>query len=193
MHLMVATVFKRHTDSCDLSLASSMDGKHWTWLPGGPVVEPGPDGSWDGGAIFGGIGLTEIPGNRVVSPYIGYQYPTSSRVMTPHMGRIGLAIWPSERLAAIVADEDGEFVTTPLASQGTKLFLNFQTKRNGYVKVAVNGANGRTIEACDPMFGDALEHQVTWKGEGTIGIEPGKSFDLHFKLRAAKLFSFELR
>ena len=52
---------------------------------------------------------------------------------------------------------------------------------------------GRTIEQCDPLFGDHLEKQVTWKGETTIGVPPDKDFTLRFDLRAAKLYSFELR
>jgi hypothetical protein len=193
MHLMIATIFKRHTDSTALALASSMDGEHWTWLPGGPVVEPGPDGSWDGGCIFGGIGLTELPDGRIASPYVGYVYPHKFPRYQRHMGRIGLAVWPSERLVALEAEEDGEFITGPLAGKGQRLFLNFETKRNGYVKVAIEKAAGRSIETCDPLFGDQLKRQVTWHGQETIGIAPGGSFTLHFKLRAAKLYSFELR
>jgi hypothetical protein len=193
MHVMIPTVFKRHTDSSDLSMAASMDGEHWTWLPGGPIAEPGPDGSWDGGCIFGGNGLTELPDGRVVSPYVGYTYPHKFPRYERHMGRIGLLAWQKERIAAVVAEEDGEFTTGPLASKGNKLFLNFQTKRNGYVRVSVEGNGARTIESCDLLFGDETKKQVTWRGDGSIGVDPGGDFTLRFKLRAAKLYSFEIR
>lgn len=193
MHVMLATIFKRHTDSTELSLATSMDGEHWTWLPGGPAVEPGADGTWDGGCIFGGIGLTELPDGRIASPYVGYTYPHKFPRYERHMGRIGLAVWPRERLVALEADEDGEFFTVPLAAKGERLLLNFETKRNGYVKVAVDNGKGRTIEACDPLLGDQSKRPVTWKGQSTIGVAPGRPFTLQFKLRAAKLYSFELR
>jgi hypothetical protein len=193
MHLMIPTVFKRFSDSTDLSMAASMDGEHWTWLPGGPVVEPGADGAWDGGCIFGGIGLTELPDGRVVTPYVGYTYPHKFPRYERHMGKIGLAAWGKERLAAAVCDEEGEFVTGPLSSKGSKLFLNFQTKRNGWVKVAVEGKGARTVESCDVLFGDEPKKQVTWRGEGTIGVEPSGDFTLRFKLRSAKLHSFEIR
>jgi hypothetical protein len=174
-------------------MAASMDGEHWTWLPGGPVVEPGADGAWDGGCIFGGIGLTELPDGRVVTPYVGYTYPHKFPRYERHMGKIGLAAWGKERLAAAVCDEEGEFVTGPLSSKGSKLFLNFQTKRNGWVKVAVEGKGARTVESCDVLFGDEPKKQVTWRGEGTIGVEPSGDFTLRFKLRSAKLYSFEIR
>jgi hypothetical protein len=52
----------------------------------------------------------------------------------------------------------------------------------------------RTADLCDPLFGDQLKKQVTWKGgEGDIGIKPGETFMLHFEVREAKLYSFELR
>ena len=152
------------------------------------------DGSWDGGCIFGGIGLTALPDGRVVSPYVGYTYPHKFPRYERHMGRIGLAAWGKERLAAAVAEEEGEFVTGPLSSTGTQLFLNFQTQRNGYVKVAIEGGpSGRSLEECDVLFGDQAKKLVTWKGDGGIGVKAGDDFTLHFKLRAAKLFSFELR
>jgi hypothetical protein len=199
MHLMIPTIFKRHTDSTELGLAASMDGEHWTWVPGGPVLEPGADGSWDGGCIFGGINLTELPDRRVVFPYRGFVYPHKfPRNYSAHLGQIGLAGWPKERLAAVVTDEDGEFSTRPLSGQDTQLFLNFQTKRGGYVKVSVEGdrkhpVSDRTAALCDPLFGDQPKKQVTWKGDGTIGVKPGEAFTLRFELRAAKLYSFEIR
>jgi hypothetical protein len=199
MHLMIATIFKRHIDSAELGLAASMDGEHWTWVPGGPILQPGPEGSWDGGCVFGGINLTELPDGRVVFPYHGFAYPHKfPRNYTPHLGQLGLAGWPKERLSAVVADEDGEFVTRPLSAQGTRLFLNFETGRTGYIKVSVEGdrkhpLTDRTIELCDALFGNQPKKQVTWKGQETVGVKPGETFTLRFQLRAAKLYSFEIR
>ena len=193
MHLMAVSVFKRFTDSTDISLAGSLDGRFWSWIPGGPILEPGAFGEWDGGCIFGGTQLTELPGDRVGFPYQGYAYPHKFPRYERHMGAIGLAVWEKERLAALVADEDGEFVTTPLSAKGDRLFLNFKTMRNGYVKVAVEGKDGRSLGECDPLFGDALKQEVTWNGEGGIGVAPGESFDLRIRLRSAKLYSFEIK
>ena len=52
------------------------------------------------------------------------------------------------------------------------------------MKVAIEQAQERSIETCDPLFGDQLKRQVTWKGQETIGVAPGDTFMLHFKLRA---------
>jgi hypothetical protein len=111
----------------------------------------------------------------------------------PHLGNLGLATWPKERLVALIADEEGEFWTTPLKSTGERLYLNFEAPRNGSVQVEIQGGDGRTIERCDLLTGDRLKKEVTWNGETGIGVKPGESFTLHFKLKAAKLYSFELR
>jgi hypothetical protein len=199
MHLMIPTIFKRHIDSTEISLAASMDGEHWSWVPGGPILQPGEEGTWDGGCIFGDSNLVEFSDGRVVFPYRGFAYPHKfPRRHIPHLGQIALAGWPKERLAAVIADEDGEFMTRPLSAQGTKLFLNFETGRTGYIKVSVEGDRkhpvaNRTLELCDALFGNQLKKQVSWKGQETIGVKPGESFTLRFQLRAAKLYSFELR
>jgi len=198
MHLMIPTIFKRHADNTSFALASSLTGEHWDFLSGPRILEPGQHGDWDGGCIFAGINLTELPDGRVVFPYDGYVYPHKYPRWGDHMGKIGLAGWKKERLAAVIADEVGQFTTRPLTSQGTKLLLNFQTKRDGYVKVSIEGKDNapiasRTVALCDPLFGDEIKKQVTWKGESDIAIKPGESFILHFELREARLYSFELR
>lgn len=192
MHLMMVTVFKRYNDSLQASLAASLDGRAWTWIPGGPVLKPGKLGEWDGGCLFVGTELTQLPDGRVAMPYWGYVYPHKHPRYERHMGAIALATWPKERLAALVADQDGEFFTIPLKADGQRLFLNFQTAANGYVQVGIQDKSGRSVDDCDLLDGDHLKKEVTWDGE-PMGIEPGESFTLHLRLRQAKLFSFEVR
>ena len=169
MHLMMVTTFKRHNDSLDASLAASIDGRTWTWIPGGPVLQPGALGEWDGGCLFVGTELTEIPGNRVAMPYWGYVYPHKHPRYERHMGAIALATWPKERLAALVADDDGEVFTIPLKADGRRLFLNFETAANGYVQVGIHEKSGRSIEDCDRLYGNHLKKEVTWNGEDMGG------------------------
>lgn len=191
MHLMFPTMYERRTDSCALRLATSLDNYAWQWLPE-EVMQTGTQGEWDGGCFLTGVGLTEIPGDRVALPYVGYAYP-HKYPRFGKMGAIGMAVWQKERLVALEADEDAEFWTNTLAVNGDRLFLNFDTKRAGFVKVEVEGANGRSLGDCDPLFDNELKKQVTWKGSGSLGIEPGKPVRLHFQMRCARLFSFEVR
>ena len=191
MHLMFPTVYKRRVDGCALRMVSSLDTVAWEWLPG-EVMQCGTPGSWDGGCFLGGCGLTEIPGDRVALPYGGYGYP-HKYPRFDRVGQIGLATWPKERLVALQADEDAEFWTPDLNLLGQTLHLNFEVKRAGYLKVGVEGVAGRGLEDCDVLLGNSLKQQVTWKGEASLGLTPGKPVALRFQMRSAKLFSFEVR
>ena len=191
MHLVFPTMYKRRVDGCALRMASSLDTVAWQWLPG-EVMQCGAEGSWDGGCFLGGCGLTEIPGDRVVLPYGGYvfphKYPRFDRV-----GQIGFASWQKERLVALQADEDAEFWTPELSLPADTLHLNYEVKRAGYIKVEVEGVKGRGLEDCDALLGSSLKKQVTWKGNGSLGPKNGKPVVLRFRMRTAKLFSFEVR
>jgi len=192
MHLMFPTIYKRRVDGCSLRMASSLDGAAWQWIPGGDVLTTGAEGTWDAGCFFAGSGLTEIPGDRVVLPYGGYhrphKYPRWGR-----MGQIGLACWKKERLAALVADEQGEFCTQQLLLPGDTLHLNFQTSQAGYIRVAVEDVEGRRLDDCDPLIGDRVKAPVTWRGESSLKVGTGTPVVLRFRMRAARLYSFEIR
>ena len=191
VHLMFPTVYRRRADNCVIRAASSPDGIAWQWLPG-EVLQTGREGEWDGGCVFPGCGLTEISGDRVALPFAGYRYPHKY----PRFGRVGqfgLAVWPKERLVALQADEEAEFWTPAMILPGDSLYLNFETSRAGYIKVAVEGVEGRTLDDCDALFGNELKKQVTWEGNPSMGIREDQKVLLRFKMRSAKLFSFEVR
>jgi len=191
MHLMFPTMYRRRADTCVLRMASSLETQVWEWLPG-EILQCGDAGSWDGGSLFAGSGLTEIPGNKVVLPYCGYEYPHKY----PRFGRfgqLGFAAWTKERLVALQADDDAEFWTGEITLPGQTLHLNFDVKRAGYIKVEVEGVRGRSLADCDPMFGNSLKKQVTWKGNASLGVEKAEPVTLRFQMRSAKLFSFEVK
>jgi hypothetical protein len=192
MHLMFPTVYHRHIDSTSIRLAASLDGRLWEWVPGGSVFGPGAEPAWDAGCLFAGCGLAVLPDDRVALAYGGYRRPHKFPRFLPQ-GDVGLATWKRERLAALVADEEGEFYTPPLTVPGDTLHLNVETKRAGSVTVEVAGRKGRRLEDCDPLVGDHVKARVTWKGQTAIGVPTGGRVQLRFRLRAAKLFSLEVR
>jgi hypothetical protein len=134
----------------------------------------------------------EIPGDRVVLPFTGYQY-AHKYPRWPRAGQVGLAVWKKERLCALEADEEGEFWMHSSLLGGQKLLLNFQTQQAGYVRVGIEGIDGRGVDDCDPLEGDQLKAPVTWRGEPSLRVPDGKAAILHFRLRSAKLFSFEIK
>jgi hypothetical protein len=198
MHLMIPTIYHRRIDSTTLRLASSLDGRVWNWVSPADVLRPGPKKSWDGGCMFAGAGLCELPGDRVALPYVGshlpHKFPRLERI-----GQIGLAVWGKERLVGLrAADEAGkageaDFVTTPLKPPGQTLHLNFRAESGGWIKVQVDGAGNRGLDDCDPLAGDEPKKLVTWKGQSSLGRPGDADVVLRFRVRAAKLFSFEFR
>ena len=57
----------------------------------------------------------------------------------------------------------------------------------GSVSTASRGGRWRIV---DPLSGDSLTQTVYWHGDSDLGTAEDAPIVLHFKLRAAKLFSF---
>ncbi|MBI3882149.1 MAG: hypothetical protein HY301_19075 [Verrucomicrobia bacterium] len=88
----------------------------------------------------------------------------------------------------------GELVTKPLTFIGGKLTLNFATSAAGAVQVEIQDGSGKALpgfalDDCPPVFGDALERPVTWKGGGNVSSLAGKPVRLHFVLKDADLYA----
>ncbi len=191
-HLLFPTVWHTADDSTSVRLAASHDGGAWNYVPGEPVFTTAAFGQWDGGCVFARPNLLELPDGCFGLCYTGYnvphKYPRGQfRFAT------GLMVWPKGRLAAIEADSLGEFTTIAIICPAPRLRVNALTARGGSLLIEAADGNGapvpgRTLADCDPIIGDAYRAPVTWKGEATLGIEPGKPVILRFKLDRAKVF-----
>jgi hypothetical protein len=190
VHLMFPMFYHRFDQTSDIRLFSSVDGLHWSQVPGGPVLSRKSFN--DSGIEFPVVSkpLLPLPNHRVGLRYSAsrypHKYPRWKQGLQP--GQSGWAWWEQGRLVALTADEAGEFATFPLPVLGRELRLNARTPRAGMIKV---GLGDRPLEDCDPIVGDNLAHPVRWKGNADVGIEPGKTVSLRFQLRRAELFGFE--
>jgi len=191
-HVMFPLRWSLLDDRFDFHLATSPDGVVWGFVPGGPVCEPGVPGSWDAGVVSPGLGLAELPGDRIGILYCGTPVP-HKHPRRPPLGALAWAWWPKGRLVALRAREIGSFALWPLKTRGQSVRLNFKTSMTGFVKVEVasHGAAvpGRSFEECDPLRGDHLDRPVTWRGTEDIGLPEGQPVQLRFQLRSAELFS----
>jgi hypothetical protein len=208
-HLMFPTQYSRADENGRVYLFSSPDGIHWDRVPGGPVVSEAPDRRF-GGRFFGARdNLVPLPGDRVGvlcgSAALPHKYPRREGMPS---GQVFWATWPKGRLACIEAQETGAFATHLLRTDGRKLALNVQTQRAGEVRVevAVKGAGlggisggltepvpGRSFQDCDPICADSLAHTVTWRGQADLGHPEGAPIALRFRMRAARIFAFEVQ
>lgn len=194
-HLMFPALYRVSDDSMEVHVFSSADDINWSAVPGGPVLRPGAAGEKDAGCVAMGCGLVPLPGDRVAAPFLGFPIPHKYPRVIP-IGDIAYATWPRGRLAALEAPEEGEFALSPLRIEATRVLVNVQTRRAGHVLVEAadekgNPLPGRTFADADPITGDYLSHEVTWRGRADIRHVAGAALRLRFRMSAAKLFSVE--
>ncbi len=92
----------------------------------------------------------------------------------------------------------GELVTKPLVFDGKELVINFSTSAIGFVRAEITDADGAVIpgfamDDCEEIFGDEIEHVVSWKGGSDVGALAGKPVRLRFAMRDADLYSIRFR
>ena len=193
-HLMFPTLYDRATDQTTIGMATSVDGVAWSWTPGNPVLPVGPPGSVDGGSMFVGTGLVQLPGDRIGLPYGGYSYPHKFPANLADSG-ICWCTWTRGRLAGVHAATDGEFWTPPVRLAGSGLRVNCRVHPGGSLRVGVTDEDwteitGLGVSACQPITGDQLEATVSWSGGGRPPVD--RAVSLHFSLRTASVFGFEV-
>jgi hypothetical protein len=191
--LLFPMVYHRFTERSDIRLYASSDGIAWNPVPGGPVLQPGPAGAWDSEFIGSGKDLLPFGPGRVAMPYTGTRYPHKyPRFPAVWAGwRMAWAWWPTDRLAAVVADREGEFWTTAMRPAGATLRLNCRTVRGGEIRVGLAGVAGRAVADADPLHGDHAAAPVTWRGSPDPGLAADQPVRLHLRLRAAEVFALE--
>ena len=92
--------------------------------------------------------------------------------------------------------QQGELLTKPLIFSGKELSINVATSAAGQVKVALCNADGTPIpgfalEDCDPIYGDAIDRRVSWKGSAGVESLAGKTVVLRMTLREADIYSMK--
>ena len=195
-HLMFPAIWHAAADdTTSIALASSHDGKLWSFVPGGPVLETAPFGEWDGGCVFSHPNLIELPNGDWALPYTGFIYPHKYPRGKWKLAT-GYALWPKGRLVALEAPEYGEFATVAIVPPGRKLRVNALTMRGGSVLVEVCGLDrnlldGRSFADAKPIVGDQQAAPAVWKGQDDLGHKDGTAIVLRFRLDRAKLFGLE--
>lgn len=192
--LMMPMVWKRLTERSEVRLMSSPDARRWSWVPGGPVIEPGSPGAWDSEYVYAGRHLVPFGADRLAVPYHGacypHKYPRWPEVWSAM--QVGWASWKRDRIAGVAAGEFGEFHTFGVVPSGGALRINCETPLGGVIQVGIDGVEGRAWQDCDPINGDHLDHAVTWGGDPALNTPEGQPISLHVRMRCAKLFSLTL-
>lgn len=92
----------------------------------------------------------------------------------------------------------GGFTTKALIFEGKKLLINFSSSAAGGIRIEIQDVTGKPISGfaladCPEIYGDQIEHIVTWKNGSDIGKLAGKPIRLRFVIKDADLFSMRFR
>lgn len=176
-----------------------------------------PLASFHGNVRFGN---DYLPNGVFNSPFIGYADDVMilRRVLSPSQIAT-LAVSGAEKLVDLSRDRGvlytfdrdtavpvSDLLTSDGAQNGvfpddvawgdTMLLLNCATAARGHVKVEVLDASsgtavpGFSADDCDLLFDDALERQVSWRGNADLTSLAGSPVRLRFKLKDADLYGF---
>jgi hypothetical protein len=189
-------VFHMVSNTSDIQLAHSRDGKNWTRLaPGKPWLTNGPIGSWDEFQIFTPRIIPQ--GNEMwvyyggaschhdwwmVGQQEGLDVEEAYDISKVQEG-LGLARLRLNGFISIGAHRvrEGMLATQPLIAAGDTLVLNGACGPDGYIKVEVADVHnevlpGRGADHCDPFTNDSTSHVVTWNGDSKVPL-PESSAD----------------
>ncbi len=114
--------------------------------------------------------------------------------------QLGLAKLRKDGYASLRADKDGgTLLTPPFIFAGDRLQLNLDASIEGAeVHVELQDASGRalggfSLDKSDPIHGDRVAHDVTWRGKSDVSSLAGKPTRLHVRMRSTDLYSFQFR
>jgi len=174
-----------------MELVSSRDGVHWLREEGDrpPILDVGRFRQFDDGMVISRDFL--IVGDEIWMYYTGYD---ELHDLLPYKSAIGLAKLRKDGFVSLDADEaPGEIVTKPFADVSGTLQVNYNA-RGGALRVELLDEDGNVIpgyerDACEPLTGNAVRQNVTWRTKKTLPADGGP-VRFRFLLDHVRLYSF---
>ena len=185
------------------TLAFSRNGVHYERKFREPLVRNGDHGSFDEVSIYCSAPI--LHDGKVWIYYTGANwrgpqqlfYAGESAIRAP-----GLATLPEDGFVSIDAGKlrPGILLTHPFSFEGTTLAVNLEAAPHNYgagraeVKVEildhqVQPLSGFSLDQSDPLTTTGT-HQASWQGRSDLSELAGRSIQLRFWIRNAKLYSF---
>lgn len=125
--------------------------------------------------------------------------PTSSTEMSIYHRSGDRYTLRTDGFASIHAgSRPGHMLTHPIKFDGDSLHLNLSTSAAGSLRVEIQTAEGKPIpdfalDNCQPVYGDAIDHQVSWKGDPSLTALAGQPIRLHFELQECDLYALQFQ
>ena len=184
----------------DIQLAWSRDGMHWDRHPQRPIFIPtGPlrAGVPDWGMVHAMNDILDV-GDRVHVYYCGTEGLHTS-VVPGRTRHICLGTLRRDGFVSLDAPREGWALTAPLRCPGGKLHINAATDADGVIQVAIREGEGVrdgewpeawSLDHATDFTGDAIDHEVDWKGQTDLSPWKDKTIRLEFRIVKARLYSF---
>ena len=92
----------------------------------------------------------------------------------------------------------GTLTTRPFRFEGNTLTLNFATQPRGRVRVELQDSSGTPIEGCrlkqcDPLRGDEIRQNVTWRGKSFPAAAASQPVRLKLEIADGDVYAFQFR
>ncbi len=195
-YFIFTSLYHHPSDKLWVELAVSRDSVEWERPSREPFIPNGPEGEWDSGVLYRGVGLLRM-GDELWLSYYGRVATHNTYGDKEYQGGYSFAVSRLDGFASMNAGEElGELVTVPLVFSGKRLVLNLEVLRGGGAKVELQDEAGKPLPGftqadCDQMVCDDVSRVVTWRGKSDLSALAGKPVRLRFVLRRCKLYAFE--
>ena len=192
-HIAFVNLYDTMVERMWVTLASSLDGIHWHRpFRHERIVDLGPEGCWDDSWVNVSDSPPVREGDRMRFWYHGR---AEAHRLPYRTGGIGTFLLGLDRFAGLAAGrEAGWIVTDRVLAGGNRLFLNANV-RNGTARVEVRSGDGTpipglTLEDCDEIRGDSVEHAVTWNGSPNLSQTRDERVHLHIEFTYGTVFAY---
>ncbi|MEW6752517.1 MAG: hypothetical protein AB1505_16245 [Candidatus Latescibacterota bacterium] len=202
------------TDTMHSELIYSRNGLRWERFPRRvPILGRGAPGAFDETYAV----LTTPPfarDGRLWAYYDGWGGDSRTPRPPGPPAAIGCVSWRQDGLVSRRHQPEGfawggpgEILTRTLLCPGGRLYVNYQSVREGSLRVGVQAvdaqsgdqwrsaqwAAGYGYEQCCPLTGDETDATVRWEGQPSLDPFTGRPIRLRFQLDRAEIFAFQVR
>ncbi len=173
----------------DIVFMFSYDGLRFDRQFREAFLRPGHDPlNWHDRAIEVGPGLWPTGAGEMSLYYMEHYRSNSVRVRRGVLRTDGF-------VSVQAGATGGEIVTKRLTFTGNRLLMNYATSAAGTVRVEIQDADGQpisgfTLADCPEIYGDQIDHPITWAGQSDLSRLAGKSIRVKITLSDADLYSF---
>ena len=199
MRILFSAMFHHSTDTTDIRLAVSTDGRFFEWVSREPVIDNFDAECNFYSQVYAYPTLIPIGGEDVGLLFSrhenGHDDWSGDMYGKEFESHYSMAFWKSDRLAGVKISQTGEFYTDLNLKSG-RLQINFRTlSPKGYVTVALQDKNtpieGFSLNDSAILTGDCNWVDCSWNGNKDLALLP--SMDCKIRIHSESAIIYGIR